>query len=475
MASSRRAAGAAGSRTAAALAEATPADRDRYVDFLRVASLGGVILGHFLMSVVDDRPDVTGGAISFTNILAIEPWTRPATWILQVMPIFFVVGGFAHATSLRSLAGRGGGYADFVRARVSRLVSPALWFVCVGVAVGAAIEGAKWAARGSLDASTLGDAGPVLQIAGQILWFIGIYLIAAGLAPLMLRAHDRWRWRALAALGASVAAVDVLRLAAGVDGVKWLNFALVWLTIHQLGFFYADGVADRVGPRRLGAAMLAGGGVTATVLVWLGPYGTAMVSYPGETLSNLAPPTAVLLCFAVAQSGALLLLRGVARRWLARPRVWAGVIAAGSLAMTAFLWHFSGLILMYLAAHAWFGPLPEPATEAWWWWRVPQLVAFLAIVATLVAAFRWADRPPRREAVVGPSRWRAALSALAVVCAIAGMLGFAVVGFRGVLSSFEAHVAGVPMTSVAALVLVWASWGAARAATSSGAARRSSP
>ncbi len=114
----------------AAMAAATPATRDRYVDFLRVASLAGVILGHFLMAVVDDRPEATGGhSFVFTNILALAPWTRPATWVLQVMPIFFVVGGFAHATAWRSLARRGGGYADFARARVARLVWPALVFV----------------------------------------------------------------------------------------------------------------------------------------------------------------------------------------------------------------------------------------------------------------------------------------------------------------------------------------------------------
>lgn len=37
---------------AAELARATPAHRDRYVDLLRVASLGTVVVGHWLMAVV---------------------------------------------------------------------------------------------------------------------------------------------------------------------------------------------------------------------------------------------------------------------------------------------------------------------------------------------------------------------------------------------------------------------------------------
>ena len=433
----------------ASLAAATPATRDRYVDFLRVASLAGVILGHFLMAVVDDRPAATGGhAFVFTNMFALAPWTRPATWVLQVMPIFFVVGGFAHATSLRSLARRGGGYADFARARIARLVWPALVFVTAGMVAGVVVE------------AVLGTGtkySPVLQIAGQLLWFIGIYLIAAGLAPAMLRLHERFGWRTLAALVLAVGLVDWLRLAQGVDGVKWLNFALVWVTLHQLGFFYADGVADRVGARRLGLWLFAVAGGAAALLMWLGPYGTAMVSYDGEKLSNLAPPTVVLLAFGVAQAGVLLLLRAPARRLLDRPRVWRAVIAGGAVAMTAFLWHFSALILMYIGWHLLFSPMPEPLTATWWWTRVPQFAVFLALVAALVAAFRRFDRPPRREVVVGRSAWRASLAGVGVACAILGMLGYAVVGFRGVVSGYTAHVAGVPMTAVAAFALVVAS------------------
>ncbi len=297
----------------------------------------------------------------------------------------------------------------------------------------------------------------MLQIAGQLLWFIGIYLIAAGLAPAMLRLHERFGWRALAALVVAVALVDWLRLAEGVDGVKWLNFALVWLTAHQLGFFYADGVADRFGARRLGLWLVGVGGGSAALLMWLGPYGTAMVSYDGEKLSNLAPPTVVLLAFAVAQAGILLLVRAPVRRWLERPRAWGAVIAGGAVAMTAFLWHFSALVLMYVGWHLLFSPMPEPTTAVWWWTRVPQFVVFLGLVAGLVAAFRRFDRPPRREAVVGPSGSRATLAALGVACAIAGMLGYAVVGFRGVVSQYVAHVAGVPMTADVAFALVVAS------------------
>ena len=35
-----------------ALADATPPERDRYVDFLRAASIGVVVIGHFFIAVI---------------------------------------------------------------------------------------------------------------------------------------------------------------------------------------------------------------------------------------------------------------------------------------------------------------------------------------------------------------------------------------------------------------------------------------
>jgi len=439
--------------TVDSLASATPNTRDRFVDFLRVASLLGVILGHFTMAVVFLHPDADPATLEFTNVLELAPWTRWGTLVLQVMPIFFVVGGFAHATSIRSLRARGGGYADFVNARIARLVRPALVFVAVWVAIGLVVDAT---------ATDRLDVGPVLQIAGQLLWFIGIYLIAAAFAPALLRAHERFGWRALAALVAAAALVDTLRLAANVDGIKWLNFAFVWLALHQLGFFYADGVAGPASEprrgRRLGATMLAVGAATVAALAAFGPYGISMVSFDGEKLSNLAPPTVSLLAFGVAQSGALLHVRQPVTRWLSRRAPWRAVIVGGAVAMTAFLWHFTALIGVFVAL--WLAGVTlddSPVTAAFWWIKLAVLVPFLAGVAVLVAVFRRFDRPPPRADVVGPSPGRSALAVVGVVCAIVGMIGFAATGFRGLATGYVAHVASVPMTSWVAAALVAAS------------------
>ena len=159
------------SEGARALAAATPQTRDRYVDLLRVAALATVMLGHFLMAAVIVHHD---GGVEVTNSLAVVTSAQLLTWLLQVMPVFFAVGGFSHAVALGSLARRGGSYADFVVSRADRLLRPTAAFVAVGLAVGIVVE-----VTGHLQ----GPAVMVLRIVAQPLWFVGIYLAVVRSPP----------------------------------------------------------------------------------------------------------------------------------------------------------------------------------------------------------------------------------------------------------------------------------------------------
>ena len=81
---------------ASRLAAQTPPQRNRYVDFLRAASICVVILGHWLLVA----PYLEDGQLVAADALSLIPWTRWLTWLLQVMPIFFLVGGFSNGIGL---------------------------------------------------------------------------------------------------------------------------------------------------------------------------------------------------------------------------------------------------------------------------------------------------------------------------------------------------------------------------------------
>lgn len=434
------------------LAEATPATRDRYVDLLRVASLAAVVLGHWLMAAV--TPDGVG------NLLAVVPALQPLTWLLQVMPVFFFVGGFAHALSYRSLLRKrpegstDSVYAAFLRARLQRLLRPTMVFVLVWGAAALLIQ---------LLGGGGGLTGVTLRLVTQPLWFIGIYLAMVAFTPPLLRLHERYGWGAFAGLAGAAAAVDVLRFAAGVPYVEFLNFAFVWLAVHQLGFLRADGRLG-VGPalpalRR--PALLAGGGlVGAVALVAFGPYPLSMVGMPGEKVSNMAPPTLALLCHGLWLVGAVELLRAPAARLLARPRAWRTVVAANGVAMTAFLWHLTAMLGVYGAMLALDVPLPEPATAAWWAQTPLRLAFAAALTAVLVAAFRTFERPaaPATPPATATGTGSAPLAALGATLCLLGVLGLSMVGFAGLLEGRTALLIAVPVSAPAAVATTLCGW-----------------
>lgn len=75
-----------------AMVDATPADRDRVVDLVRGLSIGVVVLWHWTFSVTR----WSDGSLSMPNPIGEASGLWLITWIFQVMPLFFVVGGFSN-------------------------------------------------------------------------------------------------------------------------------------------------------------------------------------------------------------------------------------------------------------------------------------------------------------------------------------------------------------------------------------------
>lgn len=336
------------SAVAARVAAATPAQRDRFADLLRVASILVVVAGHWLMAVVAWRH----GRVEGGNALAQVPGLWLATWLLQVMPLFFFVGGLANLVSAR----RGGGWSGFVRGRAARLLRPTLAFLAV------------WAGG----AAALGLAGvpeavlrPVARLVVQPLWFLGLYLLVVAVAPAMLRLHRRFGPAVVLWLGLAAAAADIAGRLPGLDRVGQLNFLLVWLFAHQLGFLYADGTL--AGWSRRAHAAMAGGGLAALVaLTASGAWPPSMVGLPGDRVSNMSPPSLCMVALTVWLVGLAMLVRAQVTRWVERPRPWALVVTAGSALMALFLWHLTALVLAVLVLHPLGLTEPAPGTPTWW-------------------------------------------------------------------------------------------------------------
>src|SRR5829696_2637356 len=83
--------------------------RDAYVDFLRAASLIVVVIWHWAFTILSwhaDGPHATS-PLGFTKGF----WL--VTWLFQVMPLFFYIGGYVHLRSWERARERGVRLASF--------------------------------------------------------------------------------------------------------------------------------------------------------------------------------------------------------------------------------------------------------------------------------------------------------------------------------------------------------------------------
>jgi surface polysaccharide O-acyltransferase-like enzyme len=359
------------------IATATPPGRNRVVDLVRAFAVVVVVVWHWVFSVTHRTPD---GELVMPNPIGHVPLGWLATWLLQVMPLFFVVGGYANLAGWDAVRRAGGGARAFLRRRAGRLLRPTAVFGAVWVGLEAALHLLLPGYRGIL------ATGMVVFVP---LWFLAAYLWVVLLVPVTARMHRRFGAAATAALAVAVALVDFGRFHLGVAGAGLVNTALVWVYAHQLGYLWRDG---GLASRSRQAALALGGLAGLVAVTALHAYPRSMVAVPGQALSNMYPTTAGVAALATFQTGVVLLLSGRLARWLRRRRPWGAVAALNSMILTVYLWHMTALSAVVAAVEALGGALPAEPTPTWWWRRPLWLIGPALVLAPLVAAFARVER-----------------------------------------------------------------------------------
>ncbi|MEV0683018.1 acyltransferase family protein [Nocardia sp. NPDC050378] len=410
----------------AVVAANTPADRDRFLDLLRISSLVVVVVGHCLMLTVS----VSGEHVRFGNVLADLPALQPLTWLLQVLPLFFFAGVAAGARGIAPATSWGA----WLFRRTQRLIRPVGYFLVASAAL-------VFAAGSALGP---GWQRPLAITSVQLLWFLGMYLaVLACTPPLATRVTSTGRMFAtVAVIVVAAGTVDAVRLGGGPAEVGMLNVA-VWLIPAVLGIGYLRGLL----PRRTAATLAFVVLLIDVALVLVGPYETSMVTVPGQRLSNLAPPSLLLAGHAIALCCAAVAVAPWIRRLAARPRVWWLTIIGNTGAMTLYLWHMPALLTVLVLSHLAGGDRVGPTRPGFWQLTAMQLGATLVLTALAFLALRGLENTPMRWWDSSVATVRGARSA-AVLFAVAAA-GLAILqGTRGGLTT-----EGLPWFAVAATAL----------------------
>lgn len=345
------------------LAESTPDTRDRYVDFVRAFSIITVVVGHWMICIVWWRY----GYIRSSSALGEVSGLWLATWIFQVMPLFFFVGGFSNLVTYDSYKRRSLSTGAFLKTRAMRLLKPSfvflgVWLVAqvalhlldIGAGTGFKIWGDTWFLRGMIPPGATIPFGP--------LWFLPAYLIIILLAPPMLWLHRRFGIWVIVALTLLAALVDLVGFVGHSHGFRYWNILFVWLLPHQIGFFYGDGRMQKLSTRFLTVMALCGLAVMILLTTpWIfggqGPdWFNGLANYPksllgtdNEPVANTYPPTFVMVGMIYWSIGVCMLLRKAGQAWLQRSkRAWMTTIWVNSVIMTLYLWHMTAFLLAIL-------------------------------------------------------------------------------------------------------------------------------
>ncbi len=369
--------------TAQTLADKTPAGRNRYVDFLRALSILFVITGHWLIAAA--MFDEASGRLIPKDVLSIIPKTQWLTWLFQVMPIFFIVGGYSNAISLESAKSKNLDYGGWLSGRLHRLLTPLVVLVVIWavIAVVMRLLGAQ--------AETVAYYS---QAALVPTWFLAIYTMIVLLAPASYAFWRRFGWLSLAIYIGLAVVMDCLFFQFSIRWPSWSNYFWIWLAVHHLGFAWFDG---KLGKPFVMLTVSALAIALLSQLILNGPYPLAMAGSPDKAVSNTLPPKVSLILLGVAQFGLLHAAQKPMQRLLSRRRLWTFTVLLNAMIMTVYLWHMTILILTFGLSYltGGLGMTLAPGTEWWWLSRPLWLVLLATLLIPLALGLSFLERLPK--------------------------------------------------------------------------------
>jgi hypothetical protein len=371
---------------------AAESQRDEIVDLLRSVATTTVVVWHWMFTILVWRSDGphADNPIGYVSGL----WSL--TWVLQVMPLFFVAGGYVHSIAWARSRGRAGAWRRFASSRARQLGIPALVLIGFVVAVALLVANLhdgpdRWLTRG-------------VTLVLSPLWFLIVYLVLVLTVPIWDALHRRWEYLVPLGLVALAMGIDVLRFRYDHPEAAWFNMVFVWAACHQVGWSWER---LRAAPRRFGHALMLIGFAALVGLTNMGLYPRSMVgtTAAADRFSNMGPPTLPIVALCCAQVGLVVanrerILRAAARPGVRRVTDWLSVNA-----MPLFLWHTVGLAAFYALARL-AVDVPETPSAVWWVSRPLWIIGPALLTLPLLAVSSRALRPRARVVRLGSNGHR---------------------------------------------------------------------
>jgi hypothetical protein len=353
--------------------------RDAVIDLVRSGATTTVVLYHWIFTIIVWRADGPHASNPIGYVSGL--WCL--TWVLQVLPLFFMAGGYTHSIAWARYRDTPRAWARFVARRARQLLMPALALIAVVSVATTLIALLRPADDPWVTRSVVLVLSP--------LWFLVVFMLLVVTVPLWDRLHRRFGELAPVALAACAMGVDVARFRYRVPGIAFANLIFVWAACHQTGWSW-----DRLrrAPARFGHVLILIGFAALVGLTNMGLYPRSMVGTGSklDRFSNMGPPTLPIVALFVLQLGIVVTTRGRFQEWAVRPRVSRAVAWLSRNAMPLFLWHsvgYAAFLVLYRAV----ATVPDAPTTVWWLTRPLWLIVPALFTLPLIAASARLLRP----------------------------------------------------------------------------------
>ncbi|MBK64159.1 MAG: hypothetical protein CMB47_01370 [Euryarchaeota archaeon] len=319
----------------------TSISRERFIDFLKTFGLMLLVINSF--SFLDIN--YSGGEYLIINNSYISSNITIITWFTVGLPIFIFSMGFTNLIAWYSNVGRDGSQWNYLVDRINSLLGPVLVLIfSVSIVLNVLL-------RTNLIPNylTTTEDGVISLVEFTLwpLWLVSIYMVMVMFAPLTIYLHKKYPYLTLLVFGLATFFIDIIEVPINYSYIQVFNYLFFWLTIHQLGYFYADGKIQILNKRiYFMLALLSYGFLYYQVI-----FNNILLNFANYRLNSIGnedPPSAYYLVVSLAFIFFLISLQTYIDKLLNYRKVWLIFSHVHSNIYTIYLWHLISLIVVLL-------------------------------------------------------------------------------------------------------------------------------
>ena len=319
----------------------TSISRERFIDFLKTFGLLLLVINSF--SFLDIN--YSGGEYLIINNSYISSNITIITWFTVGLPIFIFSMGFTNLIAWYSNVGRDGSQWNYLVDRINSLLGPVLVLIfSVSIVLNVLL-------RTNLIPNylTTTEDGVISLVEFTLwpLWLVSIYMVMVMFAPLTIYLHKKYPYLTLLVFGLATFFIDIIEVPINYSYIQVFNYLFFWLTIHQLGYFYADGKIQILNKRiYFMLALLSYGFLYYQVI-----FNNILLNFANYRLNSIGnedPPSAYYLVVSLAFIFFLISLQTYIDKLLNNRKVWLIFSHVHSNIYTIYLWHLISLIVVLL-------------------------------------------------------------------------------------------------------------------------------